>query len=120
VPGGRIRGRNCWPRRGFLWQHPVLRALTAALTLFIFLTYGLTDVLIYYLRHDLGRSYATVGTVLAIAAVGPLGGSMLVARLRRAVGFGACWIGGVALSGIAVACLGASGSVLAIAALAGA
>lgn len=122
VPGARRAhpGQELLAGARFLWQHPVLRALTAALTLFIFLTYGLTDVLIYYLRHDLGQSYATVGTVLAIAAVGPVCGSMLVARLRRAVGFGACWIGGVALSGIAVACLGASGSVPAIAALAGA
>ena len=104
----------------FLWRQPVLRSLTAALTAYIFLTYGLTDVLIYYLRHDLGQSYATVGIVLAIAAVGPVGGSMLVARLRRAAGFGACWIGGVALSGIAIACLGVSGSILVIAALAAA
>jgi MFS family permease len=104
----------------FLWRQPVLRSLTAALTAYIFLTYGLTDVLIYYLRHDLGQSYATVGIVLAIAAVGPVGGSMLVARLRRAVGFGACWIGGVALSGIAIACLGVTGSVPVIAALAAA
>jgi MFS family permease len=102
----------------FLWQQPVLRSLTAALTAYIFLTYGLTDVLIYYLRHDLGQSYATVGIVLAIAAAGPVGGSMLAARLRRAAGFGACWIGGVALSGIAIACLGVSGSILVIAALA--
>ncbi len=103
---------------GFLWRQPVLRALTVALTFFIFLTYGLTDVLIYYLRHDLGQSYATVGLVLAIAAAGPVGGSLVVARLRRAIGFGACWIGGVTVSGIAIACLGASRSVPAIAALA--
>ncbi|HEX4658239.1 MAG TPA: MFS transporter [Streptosporangiaceae bacterium] len=102
----------------FLWRHPVLRALTATLTLFIFLTYGLTDVLIYYLRHGLGQSYAAIGVVLAIAAVGPVGGSMLVARLRRAIGFGASWIGGVAACGIAIACLGASASIPAIAALA--
>jgi hypothetical protein len=78
APGARRAhpGQELLAGARFLWQHPVLRALTAALTLFIFLTYGLTDVLVYYLRHDLGRSYATVGTVLAIAAVGPLGGSM--------------------------------------------
>jgi MFS family permease len=103
---------------GFLWRQPVLRALTMALTFFIFLTYGLTDVLIYHLRHDLGQSYAAIGVVLAIAAAGPVAGSALVARLRRVIGFGACWIGGVAVSGIAIACLGASGSVPAIAALA--
>lgn len=102
----------------FLWRHPVLRTLTILLTLYIFLTYGLTNVLIYYLRHGLGQSYATVGVVLAIAAVGPVAGSVLVARLRRRIGFGACWIGGVAVTGIAVGCLGLSGSIPAIAALA--
>jgi MFS family permease len=102
----------------FLWWHPVLRPLTILLTLYIFLTYGLTNVLIYYLRHDLGQSYTTVGLVLAVAAVGPVGGSMLVARLRRVIGFGACWIGSVTVCGIAVACLGASASIPVIAVLA--
>jgi MFS family permease len=102
----------------FIWRLPVLRALTITLTFFIFLTYGLTDVLIYYLSHDLGQSYVTIGVVLAVAAAGPVAGSVLVARLRRAIGFGACWIGGVAVCGIAITCLGASGSVPVIAALA--
>jgi MFS family permease len=83
----------------FLWRHPVLRALTVALTFFVFLTYGLTNVLIYYLSHDLGQSYATVGVVLAVAAVGPVGGSVLAPWLRRTIGFGASWIGSVALCG---------------------
>jgi MFS family permease len=123
-PAPAARPRHAWTEllagARFLWRHPVLRALTATLTLFIFLTYGLTNVLIYYLRHDLGQSYAEVGVVLAIAAVGPVGGSLLVARLRRVVGFGASWIGSVVVCGIAIACLGASGSIPAIAALAAA
>ena len=119
APGRRRAWTELLAGANFLWRHPVLRALTGALTLFIFLTYGLTDVLIYYLRHDLGQSYATVGVVLGLAAVGEVGGSMLVARVRRAIGFGAAWIGGVAVCGIAVACLGASASIPAIAILAG-
>jgi MFS family permease len=102
----------------YLWRHPVLRSLTVVLTFYIFLTFGLTNVLIYYLRHDLGQSYAVVGVVLAVAAAGPVGGSMLVARLRRKIGFGASWIGPVAVGGVAIACIGASGSVLVIAVLA--
>jgi MFS family permease len=104
----------------FLWEHPVLRPLTMLLTLYVFFTYGLTNVLIYYLRNDLGQSYTVVGVVLAVAAVGPLGGSLVVARLRRVIGFGACWIGGVIVGGIAVACLGVSTSVPVIAVLAAA
>jgi MFS family permease len=102
----------------YLWRHPVLRSLTVVLTFYIFLTFGLTNVLIYYLRHDLGQSYGVVGVVLAVAAAGTVGGSMLVARLRRRIGFGASWIGPVAVGGVAIACIGASGSVLVIAVLA--
>lgn len=102
----------------YLWRHPVLRSLTVVLTFYIFLTFGLTNVLIYYLRHDLGQSYAVVGVVLAVAAAGPVGGSMLVARLRRRIGFGAAWIGPVAVGAVAIACIGVSGSVLVIAVLA--
>jgi MFS family permease len=116
--------RRTWPELvagvRFLWQHPVLRPLTILLTLYIFLTYGLTNVLIYHLRHDLGQSYAAVGLVLAVAAAGPVAGSVLVARLRRMIGFGGCWIGGVTVCGIAVACLGVSASVAVIAILAAA
>jgi MFS family permease len=102
----------------FLWRHPVLRPLTVVLSFYIFLTFGLTNVLIYYLRHDLGQSYAVVGLVLAIAAVGPVAGSMLVARLRRKIGFGASWIAPVAVGGVAIACTGATRVIPVIAALA--
>ncbi len=102
----------------FLWRHPVLRSLTAVLSCYIFLTFGLTNVLIYYLRRDLGESYAVVGVVLAVAAAGPVAGSMVVARLRRKVGFGASWIVPVALGGVAIGCIGVTRAVPVIAVLA--
>jgi len=102
----------------FLWRHPVLRPLTVVLTFYIFLTFGLTNVLIYYLRHDLNQSYAVVGVVLAVAAAGPVAGSMLVARLRRKIGFGASWIAPVALGGVAIACIGVTRAIPVIAVLA--
>jgi hypothetical protein len=102
----------------FLWQQPVLRTLTAALGVFIFVTYGLTDVLIYYLKHDLGQPDPVVGLVLGVAAVGTIGGALAVAPLRRRLGFGRCWTGSLVLCGLAVGGLGASGSVPAAAALA--
>jgi len=102
----------------FLWRHPVLRSLTVMLSCYIFLTFGLTNVLIYDLRHGLGQPYAVVGVVLAVAAGGSLAGSLSVARLRRRIGFGASWIAPVAAGGVAIACIGVSGSVPVIAALA--
>src|ERR1019366_7096098 len=59
----------------FLWQQPVLRALTVLLTLYIFATQGLPDVLIYYLKHGLGQGDGVVGLVLAVAALGTVGGA---------------------------------------------
>src|SRR5262245_30155500 len=54
----------------FLWRTPVLRALTMLLSLYLFLSLGLTDVFIYYLKHTLGRGDATVGVVLGVAGLG--------------------------------------------------
>jgi Na+/melibiose symporter-like transporter len=102
----------------FLWRQPVLRALTVMLAIFIFATYGLTDVLIYYLKHDLGQPDGVVGLVLGAAAVGTVGGALAVAPLRRKLGFGRCWIGSLVLAGLAVGGLGAAGQVPAVAGLA--
>jgi MFS family permease len=75
-------------------------------------------VLIFYLKHDLGRGDGVVGLVLGVAAVGTVVGALVVAPLRRRWGFGACWIGAVLLCGVAVGGLGMSGSVPGVAGLA--
>ncbi|MCX4765773.1 MFS transporter [Streptomyces sp. NBC_01275] len=102
----------------FLYAHPVLRALTALLFVFSFLTLGLTDLLIYHVKHDLGHDDGTVGTVLAVGALGTVVGSLLVARVRRRLGFGPTWTAAVAVSGAAVAGLGWARDVPVVAALA--
>ncbi len=101
----------------FLWRQPVLRVLTVLLSFFIFLTLGLTDIVIYRLKHDLGQPDAVVGAVLGGAAVGTMIGSSVVARLRRRVGFGPAWIGALAVAGLAIAGLAFAGSVWQVAAI---
>lgn len=101
----------------FLWKHPVLRPLTVLLSLFIFLTHGMTDVIIFRIKEDLGHGDGTVGYVLSAGTIGTFVASFLVARLRKGLGFGASWIGAVTLAGIAVGCLGLTGSVPVIGAL---
>ncbi len=101
----------------FLVRHPVLRVLTVLLSFFSFLTLGLNDLLIYHLKHDLGRDDAAVGTVFAVGALGTIAGALLVARVRRRLGFGPTWIGSVAVCGCALAGLGWARSVPAVAAL---
>ncbi|WP_405591009.1 MFS transporter [Streptomyces sp. NBC_01092] len=101
----------------FLRGHPVLRALTALLFVFSFLTLGLTDLVIYHLKHDLGHDDGAVGTVMAVGALGTIAGALLVARVRRRLGFGATWTGSVAVCGLAFAGLGWARDVPVVAAL---
>ncbi|MFG2037902.1 MFS transporter [Dactylosporangium sp. NPDC048998] len=102
----------------FLWRHPVLRSLTVLLSLLLFITTGLTDLIIYYLKHDLGRSDSVVGYVLAAATLGSLLAASTVAPIRDRLGFGACWIGSWALCGVAIAGLGVTTSAIAVGVLA--
>ncbi|WP_327134361.1 MFS transporter [Streptomyces sp. NBC_01343] len=102
----------------FLWAHPVLRALTVLLTLLTFVTMGATDLLVFRIRHDLGLGAATVGYVIAVSGLGVVGAAFAAAPLRRTFGFGACWLGSVALIGVAMAVTGVSSSLPVIAAAA--
>lgn len=101
----------------FLYGHPVLRSLTALLFVFSFLTLGMTDLVIYHVKHDLGHDDGTVGTVMAVGALGTITGALLVARIRRGLGFGRTWTGAVAVCGLAFAGLGWARDVSAVAAL---
>lgn len=102
----------------FLWRHPVLRSLTVLLTLLIFFELGLIDLIIFDLKHDLAQPDTTIGYVLAITALGTIAGSLMVAPVRRLLGFGVTWIGANIVTGAAVAGLGLAGSVTWVAVLA--
>ncbi|WP_067463923.1 MFS transporter [Actinomadura macra] len=102
----------------FLWKHPVLRALTVLLSLLIFITYGLTNLIIFYLKHDLGHSDRVVGYVLAAATTGSFLAASVVATARRRFGFGVCWIGSWTLCGATIAFLGVAPGALLVGVLA--
>jgi MFS family permease len=104
----------------FLWHEPVLRALTAALTIVLFFTTGLNDLIVYDVEHGLHHSDGAVGAVMAAGTVGTFLGSALVARVRRRAGFGGTWIGGTALGGLAICGLGVAGNLPVLAVLAAA
>ncbi|MEV0410563.1 MFS transporter [Streptomyces sp. NPDC050448] len=102
----------------FLWAHPVLRPLTVLLTLLTFVTMGATDLLVFRIKQDLGHGAATVGYVIAVSGLGVVGAAFAAGPLRRAFGFGACWLSSVAMIGVAVAGTGVSRSLPVIAVLA--
>ncbi|RVX45053.1 putative MFS family arabinose efflux permease [Nonomuraea polychroma] len=114
---GRRPWRELLAGAEFLFRHPVLRTLTILLSFFIFMTLGLTDIVIYRLKHDLGQPDSVVGVVLGVGAAGTMVGSMLVARMRRMLGFGPLWIGAQVVSGLAILGLGLAGSVWGVAAI---
>ncbi|MFI8338769.1 MFS transporter [Streptomyces sp. NPDC085639] len=101
----------------FLWSHPLLRPLTVQLTLLTFVTMGATDLLIYRVRHDLGRDAATLGYVIAVGGAGSVVAALGAGRLRRILGFGTCWLASIAMIAVGVTVTGVSGSVPVIAAL---
>ncbi len=118
VSGRRAALREFAAGARFLWGHPVLRSLTVLLSMLTFLTFGLPDLLVYYLKHDLAQPDGSVGYVLAFATVGSLGAAVVVAPARRLLGFGLCWIGAYAVAGVAVAGVGLATGVPVVAALA--
>ncbi|MFD8796518.1 MFS transporter, partial [Streptomyces vinaceus] len=77
----------------FLWAHPVLRALTVLLTLLTFVTLGATDLLIYRVGEELGRSEATVGFVIALSGLGVVGGGLTPPPPPHPNGVRVCWGG---------------------------
>ncbi|MGW7256489.1 MFS transporter [Streptomyces sp. NPDC054834] len=101
----------------FLWAHPVLRPLTLLLSLITFLIYGLTDLVIYLVKHELDHPDTTVGYVLTAGTVGSFIASAAVARVRERLGFGVSWISAFSLAGCAVVGIGLSRSVPVIAVL---
>jgi MFS family permease len=117
-PAGSLRWPDYVAGLRFLWVTPVLRALTILLSVQTFVTLGVTDLVIFYLRHDLGQPAPVVGYVLTAASAGALVAGLCVGWLRRRFGFGVCWIGSGVLAGLALAVLGYTASAILVAVLA--
>jgi Na+/melibiose symporter-like transporter len=90
----------------FLWQQPVLRALTYMIAGFSFLTLGALDLFIYHLKHDLGQNDRAVGLVFSIASTGAIAGGLLAAPVRRRWGFGVSYLGSAIVEGVVLAGIG--------------
>ncbi len=99
----------------FLLTSPLFRWLTILTGALAFASTGVTDLMIFHLKEDLGQSDRLVGIVFGVASIGVMFSGLLVARLRRSLGFGVCLIGGFVIEGIALLLLGATASTAVIA-----
>ncbi|MDG6106889.1 MFS transporter [Dactylosporangium aurantiacum] len=90
----------------FLWRTPVLRAITLLYTPVTFLSLGLVDVFIFYVRHDLGQGDRVVGGLLGAASVGSIVAAVITPAVRRRVGFGPAWLSAYLACGAAIAAAG--------------
>ena len=95
----------------FLFGSPLFRWLTILVGALAFASTGVTDLVIFYLKEDLGQSDRIVGIVFGVASVGAMLSGLLVSRLRRRYGFAVCFIGGFLLEGVALLLLGVSPTV---------
>jgi MFS family permease len=95
----------------FLIGSPLFRWLTILIGALAFASTGVTDLVIFYLKEDLGQGDRVVGIVFGVASVGTMLSGLLTPRLRRSFGFGACLIGGFVLEGCALLLVGGSASI---------
>jgi predicted MFS family arabinose efflux permease len=70
----------------FIFNHPVLRALTTVLALANFFFAGAMAVSVFYLVHGLGQSASIVGAISATFSLGSFFGAMLASRISRRLG----------------------------------
>ncbi|MCU0489999.1 MAG: MFS transporter [Chloroflexaceae bacterium] len=102
----------------FVLTEPVLRSVTIMFFLFTLVASGGYDLFIYHLKHNLGQDDSAVGLVFGVAALGGVLGGVLAPLLRRRLGFGICFIGGMCIECAAIALIGLSPTVPLIAGLA--
>lgn len=102
----------------FLFRHPVLRPATLILSVFILCSEATLDLSIFRIKHDLSQSDYAVGIVFGIASIGAILAGIVAASLRRAWGFGKCFLGSLVLQGVAIAVTGIAPTVTVITVLA--
>jgi MFS family permease len=107
-PAGEAGGRRQEFLAGvrFLIDEPIFRWLTILIGGLSFLSTGINDLLIYYLRVDLGEPDRTVGVVFGIASLGAVAAGIATSRLRGRFGFGPLFIAAFAAAGLTLLAMG--------------
>lgn len=93
----------------FVWQQPIIRALTISATLFNLFDNIMGAEYVLYLSRTLGLSAVYVGVVGACGGVGWLLGALFTEPLTRRFGLGAMLIGSILLACLAKFCIAFAG-----------
>jgi MFS family permease len=109
--GGAHPDRSASAGLRYLFRHPLMRPMTMlvialGLTSNVGLSAGIVDLLVFHLKRDLAVGDHTVGVVLGVASVGAVLAAASAPRLRRRLGFGACFLGGTLLQAVGLLAIG--------------
>ncbi len=92
----------------YVWENRLLFWATVIRLAGLCFTLGSVDLMVYHLQHEAMLSPSAVGLLLSAGACGGLCGNLLTPVLRERLGFSPLYLGGIALSGISLACFGLS------------
>ncbi|MDB5078445.1 MAG: transporter [Chloroflexi bacterium] len=98
----------------FLWNQPVLRTVTIILGFYSLINTASLDLFIFHLKHDWKEDDNAVGIMLGLSSIGFIIGGVTVAWVRQRLGFGFCFLGGIAVGGVSTAFIGLAPSFLLI------
>lgn len=92
----------------YIWENRLLFWATVIRWAGLCFTLGSVDLMVYYLQHEVMLSANAIGMLLSAGALGGLCGYLLTPVLRERLGFSPLYLGGIALSGVALAGFGLS------------
>lgn len=86
----------------YLWQNPVLRAVTVIMAFVVFFLRASDDLLIYLLKTTLAQGDQQVGILFGMSGLGAVLAGVVGPTLRKRLGFGVCFLGGIAAEGLSL------------------
>lgn len=114
-PSDRHLWRELKEGMSYLWRHKLLRSFCLLLLVVNAVGAGIVAILVLYVLEVLDLPEAGFGWLVAIYAVGGIGGAVLAPRLSKAVPIFASVIAAMLVSSVAVICFGLLNSIVPVA-----
>jgi|GEM_PF-323798 len=102
----------------FLFDQPVLRAVTVILLVYGLATGAALDLFIFHIKIDLHQGGTAIGFVFAASSIGAIIGSLGAGLIRKRLGFGPTYLSAVILTGIPLFVIGLAPNLYALVGLA--